>query len=146
MSTTTTTTTTTTATTKINNGFLQVLKLILQNVLLPPPSMAPPLIRQLLDGCWKTQPSERMTFAQISQRLGSVVIEDAEAEADAEPPECGVHYFDLKHVDYQETTPAPPHHHRPADGYLQPLPDTSASLHFYANSPPASISSDHLQN
>ncbi|EFX87321.1 hypothetical protein DAPPUDRAFT_4188, partial [Daphnia pulex] len=47
----------------------QVVKLILQGILLTPPSSAPPLICQLLNGCWKTQPGDRLTFAEIHSKL-----------------------------------------------------------------------------
>ncbi len=49
--------------------FMQVVKLILDGILLTPTEFTPPLINQILNGCWKSQPVDRLTFQQIQDQL-----------------------------------------------------------------------------
>lgn len=49
--------------------FTQVVKLILDGIMLIPPEDAPPLICELMKNCWKTEPKHRITFPQIKQVL-----------------------------------------------------------------------------
>jgi len=122
----------------------QVLKLILQNVLLTPPAPAPPLICQLLHGCWKTQPSDRLTFQQICERLNQ--------KQKAPDSPLSINYIDIKHDQteddgYQRPNPRPiaflpSPFVAQNDVYLQPLPDIPVTIHQYTNSPPIAMLSD----
>lgn len=47
----------------------EVVKLILDGIMLIPPEDAPPLICELMKNCWKTEPKHRITFPQIKQVL-----------------------------------------------------------------------------
>jgi len=48
---------------------MQVVKLILDGILLTQTEFNPPLISQILHGCWKSQPVDRLTFQQINDQL-----------------------------------------------------------------------------
>ena len=47
----------------------QAVQLILDGILLIPPESAPLLICQILHGCWKSRPDDRLTFQQIDDQL-----------------------------------------------------------------------------
>ncbi|ODN04276.1 Tyrosine-protein kinase transmembrane receptor Ror [Orchesella cincta] len=47
----------------------EVVQLILDGVLLCPPSDCPPLIQEMMAGCWKTEARDRLTFRQICNRF-----------------------------------------------------------------------------
>ncbi|XP_035704965.1 tyrosine-protein kinase transmembrane receptor Ror isoform X2 [Folsomia candida] len=47
----------------------EVVQLILDGVLLCQPSDCPPIICRIMEGCWKTEPKDRLKFSQIAQRL-----------------------------------------------------------------------------
>lgn len=47
----------------------KVVKLILNGMLLTPPESTPPLICQILNGCWKSNPIHRLTFQKIDDQL-----------------------------------------------------------------------------
>lgn len=46
-----------------------MVQLILDGVLLCQPSDCPPIICRIMEGCWKTEPKDRLKFSQIAQRL-----------------------------------------------------------------------------
>lgn len=50
----------------------QVLKLIHDGVLLDIPLNCPPVICVIMNGCWKSDPKERLRFAEIYERLKNV--------------------------------------------------------------------------
>ena len=114
----------------------QVLKLILQGVLLTPPETAPPLVLQILNGCWKSWPSERWTFAEIHSKL--VKGRPRSAGCNNSPPDQahdGVTYVDIRHN--ETLVVAKPNGERNDNqnqsgaDYLQPLPDLP--FHLYSN-------------
>ncbi|GFQ82640.1 NT-3 growth factor receptor [Trichonephila clavata] len=43
----------------------EVVKLILQGILLSPPENSPPFIYSLMAGCWKTEVKDRLTFPEV---------------------------------------------------------------------------------
>ncbi|KAH8018791.1 hypothetical protein HPB51_012181 [Rhipicephalus microplus] len=47
----------------------EVVKLILQGILLSPPEECPPHVCTLMAGCWKTEPRDRLSFSDIYKRL-----------------------------------------------------------------------------
>ncbi|KAH6946783.1 hypothetical protein HPB50_015307 [Hyalomma asiaticum] len=47
----------------------EVVKLILQGILLSPPEECPPHVCNLMAGCWKTEPRDRLSFNDIYKRL-----------------------------------------------------------------------------
>ncbi|XP_035233529.1 tyrosine-protein kinase transmembrane receptor Ror-like [Stegodyphus dumicola] len=47
----------------------EVVKLILQGILLSPPENCPPFIYNIMAGCWKTEPRDRLTFPEVYDRL-----------------------------------------------------------------------------
>ncbi|XP_012234031.2 high affinity nerve growth factor receptor-like isoform X1 [Linepithema humile] len=47
----------------------EVVKLILQGIMLMPPEECPPVICQIMRDCWKTDPRERIKFPDILDRL-----------------------------------------------------------------------------
>lgn len=54
---------------KLRSYWSQVIKLILEGILLKTPESSPPLIRHLLHDCWKLQPADRITFGCIHSQL-----------------------------------------------------------------------------
>lgn len=107
----------------------QVLKLILQGVRLTPPESATPFIRQLMDGCWKSWPSQRSSFSQIHAKF----VERGARQSTA------VTYVDIKHnCDGESSVPVSSdeetsqlRHIQSKSEYLQPLPDLP--FHHYSN-------------
>ena len=51
---------------------LQVVKLILQGIMLIPPDDCPPYVCQIMRDCWKTEPRDRIRFVEILERLEKV--------------------------------------------------------------------------
>ncbi|XP_076313444.1 tyrosine-protein kinase transmembrane receptor Ror-like [Tachypleus tridentatus] len=47
----------------------EVVKLILQGILLSPPEDCPSFIYSIMAGCWKTEPRDRLSFEEIFQHL-----------------------------------------------------------------------------
>lgn len=47
----------------------EVVKLILDNIMLIPPDDCPSLICELMKNCWKTEPRHRITFPNICDKL-----------------------------------------------------------------------------
>lgn len=47
----------------------EVVKLILDNVLLVPPEDCPPYVCELMRSCWKTEPRHRISFPNIHDKL-----------------------------------------------------------------------------
>lgn len=47
----------------------EVVKLILQGIMLIPPEDCPPLIYDLMRSCWKTEPRDRIRFPDIFDKL-----------------------------------------------------------------------------
>jgi hypothetical protein len=99
-----------------------VVKLILQGILLTPPNSAPPLICQLLNGCWKTQPGDRLTFAEIHSKLKSRRPHSDDQETWTQST---VTYVHLRHNDDNNVVVDP------NVEYLQTLPDLP--VHHYSN-------------
>lgn len=52
-----------------------MVNLILEGILLITPESAPPIICEILDGCWKSLPADRLNFQQIDDKL----MEDQQA-------------------------------------------------------------------
>ncbi|GFX00440.1 pkinase_Tyr domain-containing protein [Trichonephila clavipes] len=46
-------------------SILQVVKLLIQGILLSPPENSPPFICTLMAGCWKTEVKDRLTFPKV---------------------------------------------------------------------------------
>lgn len=99
-----------------------MVKLILQGILLTPPNSAPPLICQLLNGCWKTQPGDRLTFAEIHSKLKSRRPHSNDQETWTQST---VTYVHLRHNDDNNVVVDP------NVEYLQTLPDLP--VHHYSN-------------
>ncbi|CAL8087973.1 unnamed protein product [Orchesella dallaii] len=55
----------------------EVVQLLLDGVLLCPPSDCPPLIQEMMAGCWKTDSRDRFTFRQICNRFAKSTIRTA---------------------------------------------------------------------
>ena len=98
--------------------------MILQGILLTPPERAPPLICELLYGCWKTQPCDRLTFDEILSKLKTRLRTRSGSleslEAGTKTPST-VTYVHLRHDEQMDGQPE----------YLQTLPDLPA--HVYSN-------------
>lgn len=47
----------------------EVVKMILQGVMLIPPERCPPYICDLMKSCWKSEPKDRITFENIYEQL-----------------------------------------------------------------------------
>lgn len=101
------------------------MKLILQGILLTPPNSAPPLICQLLNGCWKTQPGDRLTFAEIHSKLKSRRRSHSSNDQDTWT-QSTVTYVHLRHNDDNNVVVVDPNVE-----YLQTLPDLP--VHHYTN-------------
>ena len=99
-----------------------MVKLILQGILLTPPNSAPPLICQLLNGCWKTQPGDRLTFAEIHSKLKSRRPHSNDQETWTQST---VTYVHLRHNEDNNVVVDP------NVEYLQTLPDLP--VHHYSN-------------
>ncbi|XP_074603859.1 tyrosine-protein kinase transmembrane receptor Ror-like isoform X2 [Brevipalpus obovatus] len=54
----------------------EVVKLILQGILLIPPEDCPECICKIMAGCWKTEPKERMNFESICKKLIDTSTDD----------------------------------------------------------------------
>ncbi|CAL1289646.1 unnamed protein product [Larinioides sclopetarius] len=63
----------------------EVVKLILQGILLSTPENCPPFICNVMAGCWKTEPRDRLTFADVYDIISQYTT-DTRLEASS-PPE-----------------------------------------------------------
>ncbi|GIY68764.1 NT-3 growth factor receptor [Caerostris darwini] len=66
----------------------EVVRLILQGILLSPPENCPPHICTIMAGCWKTEPRDRLTFQEvyhmISPNLTDNVLEASASQDDSD--------------------------------------------------------------
>lgn len=88
----------------------EVVKLILQGIMLIPPEDCPPFICQIMADCWKTEPRDRCKFPEILERLEKVQesLEKFEINQLPRPPQGPI---TVKSSDIQDT-----------EGYLVPAP------------------------
>lgn len=85
----------------------EVVRLILQGIMLIPPEDCPPLICDLMRNCWKTEPKDRTCFAEIHEALRKASTSH-QVSTLPRPPAFPV-------------TVHPPVEILDADNYLQPL-------------------------
>ncbi|CAH1390954.1 unnamed protein product [Nezara viridula] len=89
----------------------EVVKLILQGIMLIPPEDCPPFICELMRSCWKTEPRDRINFIELHEKLLN------ENNNNRTPSEFTIASDCLEVDGYLSPNPRPPH------DYLQPLPD-----------------------
>ncbi|XP_076635602.1 muscle, skeletal receptor tyrosine protein kinase [Colletes latitarsis] len=97
----------------------EVVKLIFQGIMLIPPEECPPFACQLMRECWKTDPKDRIKFADILERLEKVQGKSIQQETLPRPPQGPVTIRTLDALDpdgYLLPAPTIPHE------YLQTLP------------------------
>lgn len=101
----------------------EVVKLILQGVTLIPSDDCPSFICELMRNCWKTEPRDRIRFADIYEKLAKTFenFEDKIAFENELKQKCS----SLKSVDWSKLPRPPPIPLIPADlldaqGYLLP--------------------------
>ncbi|XP_014253444.1 NT-3 growth factor receptor-like [Cimex lectularius] len=111
------------------NSNEDVVKLILQGIMLIPPKDCPLGICDIMRLCWKTEPRDRINFEKICSLLKRIKATCAEQEPLPRPPPFpvspllhtaikGLHVTEIEVEDYLEPQPsATPHE------YIQPLPD-----------------------
>ncbi|XP_076245437.1 muscle, skeletal receptor tyrosine-protein kinase [Calliopsis andreniformis] len=110
----------------------EVVKLILQGIMLIPPEGCPPFICQLMRECWKTDPKDRIKFADILETLEKAQDESVKVTQQGtlpRPPQgpITVRTPDVLDPDgYLLPAPAKPHE------YLQTLPALSDERLNYA--------------
>lgn len=100
----------------------EVVRLILQGIMLIPPEDCPPLICELMRNCWKTEPKDRTCFAEIHEALckaftsqqTSTLPRPPAFPVTVHPP---VEILDAENYLQPRTPPGG------ARDYLQPLPD-----------------------
>ena len=73
---------------------MQVVKLILQGILLSPVESCPAPVRDIMKKCWSTDPSDRPTFPEIASTLTNIQ-ETLGPEIDRHQPSLGPFYEDL---------------------------------------------------
>lgn len=61
----------------------EVVKLILDGVMLIPPQECPSIVIELMKNCWKTEPRQRITFPNICDKL-DLAFESAQTELKVE--------------------------------------------------------------
>ncbi|KAK0093840.1 hypothetical protein PV326_012506 [Microctonus aethiopoides] len=100
----------------------EVVKLILQGILLIPPEDCPPFLIKIMEQCWKFEPRDRPRFAEIYEKLETAheqIEQINEKGSLPRPPQGPVTVRSLDLLDsggYLVPAPAPPRE------YLQPLP------------------------
>lgn len=103
----------------------EVVKLILQGIMLIPPGGCPPVICDLMRRCWKTEPKDRIRFGEIWENLSKAweaADEPSSAVSLPRPPIMPVaHIADTREQLDSENYLAPTTGHNPE--YLEPLPD-----------------------
>ncbi|XP_033228838.1 muscle, skeletal receptor tyrosine protein kinase-like [Belonocnema kinseyi] len=86
----------------------EVVKLILQGIMLIPPEDSPPYVCQIMKDCWKTEPRDRLRFPDVLEYLRKAEEAFAEMETLPRPPQGPV---TLRTPDVLDP-----------DGYLLPAP------------------------
>lgn len=101
----------------------EVVKLILQGIMLIPPEDCPSFICELMRNCWKTEPRDRIRFADIYEKLAKAFegFEDRVVFEDELKEKCA----SLRSVDWSKLPRPPPIPVIPVDlldaqGYLLP--------------------------
>lgn len=97
-----------------NFVIFQVLKLIHDGVLLDIPINCPPVICVLMNGCWKSDPKERLRFVDIYERLKNVTKRPELDSPLPRPPTLPVI------VDHLSLRKMPSEELLDGDDYLQP--------------------------
>uniref|UniRef100_A0A1B6CKF4 Protein kinase domain-containing protein n=1 Tax=Clastoptera arizonana TaxID=38151 RepID=A0A1B6CKF4_9HEMI len=107
----------------------EVVRLILQGIMLIPPEDCPPVVCELMRSCWKTEPRDRTNFNTIQDAL-STTIQSAQSTLNSDlqstlprPPAFPVTLqtsIDILDTEYYLQPLPPP---GPAREYMQPLPD-----------------------
>ncbi|XP_066144088.1 high affinity nerve growth factor receptor-like isoform X3 [Euwallacea fornicatus] len=64
----------------------EVLKLIVDGIMLIPPDDSPPLICELMRNCWKTEPKHRITFSHIREVLEEAFYSKSVIKNKSQPP------------------------------------------------------------
>ncbi|KAL1123945.1 hypothetical protein AAG570_001715 [Ranatra chinensis] len=85
----------------------EVVKLILQGIMLIPPEDCPASICEIMETCWKTEPRDRATFSEIYDRLFLISMMSGVS-----------HHLAVDCEDYLKPDPPKKPHE-----YMQPLPD-----------------------
>ncbi|XP_058807521.1 muscle, skeletal receptor tyrosine protein kinase-like isoform X1 [Phymastichus coffea] len=88
----------------------EVMKLILQGIMLIPPEDCPAYVCQLMRDCWKTEPRDRIRFAEIVERLEKAQDKPSQLSSLPRPPQGPV---TIRAPDVLDP-----------DGYLLPSPAT----------------------
>ncbi|XP_015511028.1 tyrosine-protein kinase transmembrane receptor Ror [Neodiprion pinetum] len=86
----------------------EVMKLILQGIMLLPPEDCPPFICDVMRGCWKTEPKDRLKFTDILEKLELAREKSSDKGSLPRPPQGPVA---IRSPDALDT-----------DGYLLPAP------------------------
>ncbi|XP_034189337.2 tyrosine-protein kinase transmembrane receptor Ror isoform X3 [Osmia lignaria lignaria] len=100
----------------------EVVKLIFQGIMLIPPEGCPPFVCQLMRECWKTDPKDRIKFAEILERLEKAKDKSIQQYTLPRPPQGPVTIRTPDVLDpdgYLLPAPTKPHE------YLQTLPALS---------------------
>ncbi|XP_031843455.1 muscle, skeletal receptor tyrosine-protein kinase [Nomia melanderi] len=100
----------------------EVVKLIFQGIMLIPPEGCPPFVCQLMRDCWKTDPKDRIKFAEILEKLEIAQGKSIQQGTLPRPPQGPVTIRTPDVLDpdgYLLPAPAKPHE------YLQTLPAIS---------------------
>ncbi|XP_066597332.1 tyrosine-protein kinase transmembrane receptor Ror-like isoform X2 [Prorops nasuta] len=97
----------------------EVVKLILQGIMLIPPDECPPTVCQIMRECWKTDPRDRIKFPDVLERLEKLKEKQISQGSLPRPPQSLVTIRSSDNVDddgYLLPAPAIPRN------YIQPLP------------------------
>ncbi|XP_012259968.2 muscle, skeletal receptor tyrosine-protein kinase-like [Athalia rosae] len=89
----------------------EVVKLILHGIMLIPPEDCPPFICDIMRGCWKTEPKDRLKFTDIMEKLELAHEKSSNKWSLPRPPQGPV---TIRSADAFDN-----------DGYLLPAPTTS---------------------
>ncbi|XP_054717306.1 BDNF/NT-3 growth factors receptor-like [Uloborus diversus] len=68
----------------------EVLRLVLQGILLSPPENAPEFICDIMKGCWKTDPRDRLVFSEICDIISANTTSSPYAEVVPTPPSSDI--------------------------------------------------------
>lgn len=97
----------------------QVVKLILQGIMLIPPEDCPPYVCQIMRDCWKTEARDRLRFVDILEKLEKAQDKPSQISSLPRPPQGPVTIRTPDALDsggYLLPSPAAMRE------YLQPLP------------------------
>ncbi|XP_014234266.1 muscle, skeletal receptor tyrosine protein kinase-like isoform X1 [Trichogramma pretiosum] len=86
----------------------EVIKLILQGIMLIPPDDTPPYVCQIMRDCWKTEPRDRIRFVDVLERLGKAQDKPNQINSLPRPPPGPIKICSRDALD--------------PDGYLLPSP------------------------